>query len=498
MAAKDRPNILLFFTDQHRLSALGCYGETPCKTPNIDRLAEMGVRFETAYTCCPVCSPTRASVMTGLHTHAHGVLSNTYNLGTAVSELPDSPRLLPRRLGEAGYACGYTGKWHLGSGRDEWYGQPHDLSLPTTRGFHGIDFPGHGNGGHGYPEYKRYLSENGWAHEVHCEPKPRVMSYGITQGPTESTVPYFLAEQTIGLIDRFAGEEKPFFLWHNNWGPHAPYYVPPAYYDMYRDVEIPPWPDYAWDSLSINRPHRVKVHPDQGNLTWDDWAEAIRHYYAFTTLIDEQFGRIVEHLEKTGQAAKTVILFTSDHGESLGTHGGMTDKGWQHWEATQRVGFIVADPHGDKGGTRSEWASALDVYPTILEYAGAEFDPEEVHGRSVVPLVRGESVPWRDTAVVEFNGVNSIATTMVTLRHGDIKYGWNCSNLDELYDLKADPHELRNVVDEPGYAETLTRMRLRLLHFLRTTGHQGATMFSNSRLRSMGIPKQEQGIAGAY
>ena len=111
-----RPNIILILTDQHRLSAVGCYGRTPCQTPNIDRLAREGARFETAYTVCPVCSPARATIMTGLYPHRHGICSNIYNLGNSVHELPDSPDLLSRRLQSAGYRCGYTGKWHLGNG----------------------------------------------------------------------------------------------------------------------------------------------------------------------------------------------------------------------------------------------------------------------------------------------------------------------------------------------------------------------------------------------
>jgi arylsulfatase A-like enzyme len=104
-----RPNIILFFTDQHRLSGLSCYGPTPCRTPHLDQMAREGVRFETAYTCCPLCTPARASLMTGVHVHAHGMLSNTFEYGACISQLPDGPHLLPRRLAAAGYRCGYVG-----------------------------------------------------------------------------------------------------------------------------------------------------------------------------------------------------------------------------------------------------------------------------------------------------------------------------------------------------------------------------------------------------
>jgi len=484
----NRPNIILFLTDEHRLSALGCYGPTPCRTPNIDALAQQGVRFATAYTCCPVCTPARASIMTGLHTHAHGMTANLHELGTCITELPDSPALLSRRLGEAGYGCAYTGKWHLGVG-NEWYGQRMDPALPSTRGFEGIDFPGHGGGGFGYPEYKQYLEARGLKHTLtrletgggECMP------CGTLDEPVEATVPYFLAEHTIELIDKFSDADAPFFLWHNNWGPHEPYYVPQAYLDLYREVEIPPWPNYDWPAREINRPHRNKIHPRAEALTWDDWAEAIRHYYAFATLIDEQLGRILEHLEQTGLADNTVIIFTSDHGETLGSHGGLIDKGWHHFDEIQRIGFIVKDPRGfgsagaAPGSVREEWASLLDVYPTILDLAGADCDAGHIHGRSLVPLLEGRTTEWRDEVFVEFGGLGPSAT-MLTVRHGDIKYGWNCANLDEMYDLAADPEEMNNVIDDPAYAATVRAMRERIHAFMERTSHPARGLFRKTRL----------------
>ena len=194
-----RPNIILILTDQHRLSAVGCYGQTPCQTPNIDRLASEGVRFETAYTVCPVCSPARATIMTGLYPQKHGIYSNIYNLGNSVHELPDNPDLLSRRLQSAGYRCGYTGKWHLGEGGHGRYGLSDSAALPRNRGFEGQSLPGHGGGGFRYSEYQHYLKDNGLSHRVHeSEGQPsRVMPCGVLSGPEESTVPYSLATHTI-------------------------------------------------------------------------------------------------------------------------------------------------------------------------------------------------------------------------------------------------------------------------------------------------------------
>jgi len=425
--------------------------------------------------------------MTGRHIHAHGMTANMEDQGTSVRELPDTPELLSRKLRAAGYHCGYTGKWHLG-GRGEWFGAPVSVSLPTTRGFEGIDFPGHGNGGFEFPEYKEYLRTRGFEHRVERHPDDAGEGpAGVLEGPVESTVPYFLAEHTISLIERFREAGEPFFIWHSNWGPHAPYYAPEAYYDIYRNVEIPPWPNYNWPAHTINGPHQARLHPRAHELSWDDWARAIRHYYAFTTLIDEQIGRILRHLETTGLVENTIVIFTSDHGETLGSHGGLIDKGWHHFEEIQRIGLIIKDPRGfgdsgtPPGTAMNEWASLLDVYPTILSLAGARYDVERLHGCSLLPLLQGGRPAWRDEIFVEFGGLGA-AASMVTCRHGDIKYGWNCSNLDEMYDLAVDPHETVNVIDDPAYAATAGGMRDRIYAFMERTNYVGRGVFRISRL----------------
>lgn len=463
----DRPNILLIMTDQHRLSAVGAYGDSPlgadspCQTPHIDRLAAEGIRFDTAYTTCPVCSPARGSVITGLYPHTHGICSNAHNLGSSVHELPDGPDLLPRRLAGQGYVSGYTGKWHLGNGSSKAFGVEVDPALPSTRGFIGQDFAGHGGGGFGYDEYQDYLKAGGWAHEVKpwAEDARQILPTGALAGPVQSTVPYFLAEHTCSLIDRFAAADSPYFIWHNFWGPHGPYLAPQEYVDRYRDVEIPPWPNYDWPSRSTPGPHHVKIHPQHEHLTWDDWATAIRYYYAFTTLIDEQIGRLYAHLEATGQLHNTILIFTADHGETAGSHGGLTDKGWQHFEEIQRIPLIIRFPDGRAAGeTREGLVSLADLYPTILDVAGG-VAPADIHGRSLQPLVEDAAAAWRDSVGIEFGGVNNLAATLRTIVKDGFKYGYSAGFPDQLYDLGADPHETTNLAAVAAYRERLDDLR---------------------------------------
>lgn len=490
MSEKARPNILLFLTDEHRLSGVGCYGPTPCRTPVIDSLAANGVRFENAYTTCPLCSPARASVITGLYPHANGITSNIHELCNKIDEMPDSPYLLPRQLASAGYRCGYNGKWHLGTDfgsahvLSRWMDLPLDKSLPSSRGFEGYDYPGHGGVGYGYPAFKEYLRERGFSPKVlpHAEDGEKITGFGILEGPVEASVPYFLAEKTIELIDRLADSGQPFFLWHNDWGPHGEHWAPREYYERYRDIEIPEWPNFRWNAPD-DHPCRIKTVPNAENFSWEDWAEVIRHYYACASLIDEQFGRIMKHLKRRGLADNTVTIISSDHGETLGSHGGLSDKGFSHFEEIQRIPMILNDPRcGSAGKVRNELVSLVDICPTILDYAGVPDDCGRYHGRSLRPLVEGESVEWRDSVFVEFHGLGNVPTMMITCRHANLKYGWTATGRDELYDLLDDPHEMKNILGEGAYSEELRMMRRRVYSFLRESGHPAADVFLRTRL----------------
>lgn len=459
MSRKSTPNILLILTDQHRLSALGAYGSTLCKTPNIDRLAKEGVRFETAYTTCPVCSPARATIMTGQYPHRHGVLTNCGAHGP-VWNIPDHPRMLPRQLIGRGYRCGYSGKWHLCPEPNcvEWFNQQIPHHVPGTLGFEGQDFMGHGGGGFHYREYKDYLHKNGLSFSLKPgseNPKPNGWpSFAIQDGTKEATVDHFLVNNTISLINKYQSAKQPFFIWHNHWGPHEPYYPVEEFFEPYRNIEIPPWPNFEIPRGLLQVQHRPKIHPKAGEHDWKYWENAIRHYYAFTTQIDDQIGRLYAHLEKTGLLDDTIIIFSSDHGETLGSHGGMTDKGYSHFEEIQRVGMIIRYPEKYRpencmaGSVRKELASLVDIYPTCLDLAGVSAAEIDSQGASMHGLLQGRNTNWRDSAFVEFYGLYS-PTAMVTCRSGDWKYGWNANGTDELYNLATDPYETKNLIDEP-------------------------------------------------
>ena len=401
--------------------------------------------------------------MTGQFPHGHGMMTNIYNTGCAVNEIPDEPELLSRRLQSAGYRLGYSGKWHLGR-----------KTLPRDVGFEGHGCPGHGNGGFGFETYREYLQERGLQHGV----REQVRGAGVVEEPLEGSVPYFLTENTIDLMDRFAAEDEPFFIWHNFWGPHAPYFCTQEFLDLYEGVEIPPWPTYEWPASDIPGPHHGTIHPLAAEWEWSDWERLVRFYYAFTTMIDSQIGRMLDHLDRSGLAENTVVLLVADHGETLGSHGGLMNKGYHHFEETHRIPFIVRDPRRtDGGGVRDGLVSQTDVYPTILDLAGADFDTEQIHGRSLTPLLEGRNGDWRDMVVTEFNGVDNAMATMRTLRWDHYKYGFNAANMDELYDLNEDPHETRNLIRDPAYREVAYEAQERLRDWIQSTGDSAHHVF---------------------
>jgi len=463
-------NILFIFTDQHRCDAVGTYGAPVCKTPNLDRLAGRGVVFDRAYTTCSVCSPARGTIMTGQYPHTHKVTTNIHGPGCEMSEFQVAPHILPEQLKGAGYNLGYAGKWHLGV-----------KSLPKHFGFEGHNFPGHGGGGFKYPEFNEYLKSRGLSYEIEEKTLSGGHRGGVIHGPVEATVPYFLAEEVIRRMDRFAKDfrekGRPFFIWCNFWGPHPPYLATEEYVRMYEDVPIPEHGNFRDDKQNKPAIHRKVMRPDCVDRPWEFWQDRIRLSHAFTTMIDDQIGRILGHLSDLGLDGDTLVVFAADHGDALGMHGGLMDKCYFMYEETYRIPMIIAAPGMRSGEREQRFVSLADVMPTILDAAGIT-PPDTVQGRSLFPLLDGDSgdISWRDHVVAEAHGMHLLVSQRM-IRHGHYKYVFNATDIDEFYALDNDPWEMNNLVDDPAYREVRHRMMVMLHRWMVDTRDRLRSVF---------------------
>jgi len=484
----DPPNLLLIVTDQHCLEAMGCYGGY-ADTPRLDALAAEGCRFETAYTACPLCTPARASLLTGHYPHRHGMTCNSDNIqgnvAASLHEMVDRPALLSRQLQQAGYSCRYTGKWHIGTDGGRLFDQTTTAALPRDVGFDGQQFPGHGSGGWHYDAFRQYLKDRGLSYTLRREPGAFYRA-SIFDGPDEAHVTHYLVDHSIAQIDAALDRGEPFFLWHNDWGPHNPCYAPERFVRRHWDRVTEPWPHFhAADPDSLGWQNlRAANQPE-----WDRWRRTIPYYLAFASFIDEQVGRLLDHLEQRGIADQTLVLFTADHGEYLGAHGGLHNKGWGNYEQIHRIPMILR-PHAgaeagcERGCVLPHFASLLDVYPTLLDAAGHAYDPQFVHGRSLLDPVRDAGCDWRDDVFVENYGLGHLPITAFTARWGALKYGFNFNGRDELYDLEHDPHELHNRVDDPACGYALRELRERTAAWMERTAYHphGIREFRSTRL----------------
>ena len=450
-----RPNILWIGLDQIRFDTPGCNGNSVCRTPNTDRLAASGVNFTGAYTPSSLCTPARASMFTGLFAFTNGMGTNCDMYHSLAAELPDPGMLLHPRLQQAGYRCGYVGKWHVGTEKG-----------PVDYGFEGMNGGGYGNLPT-EPEFIEYLEANGLSYEIrdriHINADEKMLMAGVWDGRTESTPPHYLAERTIEMMEQYAAGDQPFFLTCQFWGPHGPHLPSREYAGMHDRDAIEPWESFDDDGSGkpafIRRMRDCFFRPDRQG--WADWREVVGLYYDFTAMIDAEIGRILDRLEQLGLAGNTVIVFTTDHGDMTGSHGRLTDKGLMYQEA-HRIPLIVAWPGQFAGGrTCDELVYNMDVFPTLLDVLG--MPDSSLDGVSFLPVLRGEDMPDpREDLLLEFHGIRYLYSQRGLVTRDGWKYIFTPGDNDEVYDLTTDPAELHNRIDDPACAEKVAELRERL------------------------------------
>jgi arylsulfatase A-like enzyme len=452
------PNIVYIMTDQQRYDTLSSVGRSDCQTPRLDRLAAEGMRFDNAYTVCALCSPSRTSMLTGRYPHNHRMWNNNDMMQWAARDLPDAERMISQDLVEAGYNCGYVGKWHCGESK-----------LPRDYGFVGMNVPNYGDP-YRTQEYGAYLAVRGLEAPKHV---PSVTEYapGHYDGPAEACAPHFLVEYALDLLVGFNEERErsgqPFMLFLSFWGPHAPYLVPEPYASMYDPAEVELWANFRDDLAGKPRVQDRfrRAFSNYPHVSDDAWRDAIAKYWGFCSFIDTEIGRLLDALQDMGREDDTVVLFSTDHGDMTASHGGIWDKSAFMYEETYHIPLIARFPGTTVAGTVCEsLVSNMDLATTVLDTAGLPI-PANHDGRSLLPLFRDIESEWRDDLMCEFHGHRFLYSQRM-VRCRDYKYIFSAPDEDELYDLVHDPHELNNRIDDPTYEEIAAEGRRRLLQWV--------------------------------
>lgn len=472
-------NTLLILADQLRADCLGCYGGG-ARTPHLDRLAVEGVRLERAYTVTSICSPARVSMLTGTYPHRHGVRANTdQSTVWQCSEIPDGTWTCAGDLTAAGVRLGWSGKWHCGERR-----------LPRDLGFAGMQAGGYGNP-YALAEYDTYLARHGLTlpHPMLRDLKrvsggriPGIADPGmftipgvpwtgsLLPGPAAAGEAAFVAASAIDQLREHAATGRPFVQVCSFWGPHHPYHLPEPWASLYRpeDVILPPtWREDLAAKPVFQQRHAQAFYCERLAFGEAEWRRIMARYWGYISWIDHEIGRLLAELDRLGLAGSTAVLFTADHGDMNGAHGGIWDKGEYMYEDTYRIPLLARVPGMPCGASSRGFAMNMDLAPTLLDLAGLPV-PNGLDGVSLLPLLRTPAIPagWRDDLMAECQGLR-VAYPQRLLRWGDWKLVHNLSDRDELYDLAGDPQELVNRIDHPACAAVRLEGRERLRRRMR-------------------------------
>lgn len=451
-----RLNLLIVMTDHQRADTV--LSEHPALTPFLGQFSREGVTFTQAFCPSPHCCPSRATFFTGLYPSGHGVWNNICNRQALSRGPKPGVRLWSEDLNNAGYQLYFSGKWHVSVEKSPADYGWNELFVSAKAGdHHGADW-----------EYYRRLA---------AQPDPTVRGEGEILRPGYGTTRLYgvdeagsrhdetAVEQAEACLENLRGSQQPWGLYVGLIGPHDPYLVPQRYLDRYPLEEVPLPANYH-DSMA-DKPAVYKRMRDQifGQLSEREVREAIRHFWAYCTYLDELFGRVLAALERSGQAENTLVLYCSDHGDYCGEHG-LFAKGIPCFEGAYHVPAVMRWPAGIQQPGRREDAFVLlaDFGPTFLDAAGVQAE-RHFAGSSLLPFLRAQSPQdWRSDIHTQCNGVE-LYYTQRSVRTRDYKYVFNGFDQDELYDLRSDPSEMHNLVDHSAYAAVKRELCGRMWRF---------------------------------
>ncbi|MCZ8517380.1 sulfatase-like hydrolase/transferase [Paenibacillus filicis] len=444
-----RPNVLILMADQLRYDCVGYSGMVPVATPHIDRLAEEGIWFDSAFCHFPVCGPVRQSLVCGQRPDSFGGLWN-FSMGLKVGALEPGAYSWARTLKAGGYRCGYVGKWDVHPDYD-----------PTF---------------YGYDEYvDSRASHRRMVRERYPEVRYTNGYLGETDPlPLEDANTHWTARQAVELLATLASSGSPWHLRVNFTEPHLPCRPAQPFAGRYGPGDAQEWGSFS-DTFQGKPYIQAQQLRNWGIETygWDDWAPIVARYYAVISQLDDAVGRLLKQLEELGLRNNTWVIFTTDHGDMCGGHR-MLDKHYVMYEDVVRVPLVMRWPGVIPAGQRTcEMVyNLLDLPPTILDACGlAAPETHRFHGRSQLKLITcGVSDASRQEVVASYNGQQFGLYTQRMIRTREWKYVWNLTDVDELYDLRRDPYELHNQIDHPGNASVAQELRKNLYDILLSDG----------------------------
>ena len=430
-ASSTRPNVILILTDDQGCWAMGCAGNTEMKTPSLDRIAASGMRFENFFCASPVCSPARASIITGRIPSQHGV-HDWLRAGNSTEDKERGGELIEYLrgqvgytdiLGAVGYECGISGKWHLG-----------DSHHPQKS----FDFWEVHAGGGG-PYYDAPMVRNG---ELYRE------SRYVTDAITDNALTF---------LDGRDGSSGPFYLSVHYTAPHSPWTREHHPAELYEDY----YENCAFESTPVEEPHPWQVNSAPVGDDMEKRRGILSGYFAAVTAMDRNVGRILDRLEELGLRENTLVIFTSDNGMNMGHHG-IYGKGngtfpQNMYDTSVKVPTLITMPGCvQEGVVNEDLLSHYDIFPTLLDFVGvSKSAPQGLPGSSFAGLLRGDGVSARDSVVVydEYGPVRMIRDREWKYVHR-YPYGPH-----ELYDLAKDPGECEDLVDSESCRATAEKMK---------------------------------------
>ena len=459
-------NVLIIMSDQHKRSCLGAAGDRVAKTPNLDSFARTAVRFDSAYCSNPVCTPSRASLLTGLYTHNHQSFNNS-------TPLPPAHKTIAHHFSRAGYLTGLVGKMHFVDAQTHGFDYHLDFNDwfqylgPKTKMY--ADELSRANSGSGLPQIDDLWRDSGdpWKNDRELDDREGPVATGrASKIPEKDHFESFVARESVRFLRRFRADEQPFFLICSFLKPHDPFMPAERFAQMFRaeDMRLPD----TWGKVDLShapvevRESIQKNAPTPELRNADDARKRIAYYYANLAQMDDCVGSVLSALRELGLEENTNVIYTSDHGEMLGERG-MWQK-FEFYEGSCGVPLLIRAPGVSTPGVCNEPLSQVSVLPTLAELCGVSVTSAS-DGKSFAAQVRNPRSPRSEPVFAEYNLRNPRAKYM--LRDGRYKYTFWTHDIPELYDLEADPQEMHNLASELAHATTVAGMKEKLFAWYR-------------------------------